>query len=960
MVLAKQAVPGSVDRTLTVSAVASRWLSLASSQNGVPVVRELTVELTSAESARQVELRVTSAPAFIYPLSVRIDRIDPTGPRTFQDLNIQANQEFLAGLTEAYVGSLCIEALIDGQVAATYRAELRLLPADQWEGLNDIPEILAAHVQPNHPVIGQLLGRAGAILKLSGITGLTGYQQQSREIVARQVAAIYGALRERDLVYVNPPAKFHTLGQRIRLPDQIAHERLATCLDLAVLFAACLEQAGLHPLILMSEDHAWLGCWLDEQAACASPVDEDGQTLRKRSVVGELMSLELTLLTQKSVLFADAQRAGIEKLNDEVHFRAAFDVRLARQSGINPIPSRINGIFELPKDPTVDPRAKSLDPVSVTNVAAPLETDPDAEPINLRLERWKRKLLDLSLRNKLINFKATAKMLKVLGSDLASLEDALADHKPFGFEVNPRYENQKDPSTGNKLPAEAVTARLNSHLKSSRDRFKLTMLEEDKEKLDTRLTDLYRTARTAEDESGVSPLFLALGMLEWKETDRSTTVLRAPILLVPVELGRSSVRAGLNGFSLTSRDEDTRINPTLLEKLRRDYGIAFDVPDVAPTDESGVDVNRVLGLFRHIVVNRKGWDVKDEIWLGEFSFKKFLMWRDLQEREAALRAHPIVDQMLERPHSPMASQGEFPNPRELDCSSEPAEVFTPLVADSSQLAAIQAAAEGKSFVLEGPPGTGKSQTITNLIAHCMAHGKTVLFISEKKAALEVVRKRLADLNLGAYCLEVHSDKARKTEVIEQLKAPLVQNVTRVQAKWQATSESLSKSRARLNEYVEALHRRYPCGLSIYECTGWLCQKPDIAPLRLAWGDPQSAAHLSIENLRSLINEIPPPLSQLGPLRGHLLFGSSLDDSSPLVERASKESVRAALKSAIALGRTLEPVAKRMKLGSDLNSKEIDSVVELANQLLLLPAMPRTGAYGFFGHTGPVNWAVSSG
>jgi hypothetical protein len=536
MVLAKQVVPGSVDRTLTVSAVASRWLSLASSQNGVPVVREITVELTSTESARQVELRVTSAPAFIYPMSVRIDRIDPTGPRTFQDLNIQANHEFLAGLTEAYVGSLCIEALIDGQVAATYRAELRLLPADQWEGLNDIPEILAAHIQPNHPVIGQLLGRAGAILKLSGIPGLTGYQQQSREIVARQVAAIYGAIRERDLVYVNPPAKFHTLGQRIRLPDQITHERLATCLDLAVLFAACLEQAGLHPLILMSEDHAWLGCWLDEQAACASP----------------------------------------------------------------------------------------------------------AESINLRLERWKRKLLDLSLRNKLINFKPTAKMLKVLGSGLATLEDALADHKPFGFEVNPRYENQKDPSTGNKLPTEAVTARLNSHLKSSRDRFKLTMLEEDKEKLDTRLTDLYRTGRTAEDESGVSPLFLALGMLEWKETDQSTTVLRAPILLVPVELDRSSVRAGLNGFSLTSRDEDTRINPTLLEKLRRDYGIAFNVPDVAPTDESGVDVNRVLGLFRHIVVNRKGWDVKDEIWLGEFSFKKFLMWRDLQERETALRAHPIV------------------------------------------------------------------------------------------------------------------------------------------------------------------------------------------------------------------------------------------------------------------------------------------------------------------------------
>jgi hypothetical protein len=243
--------------------------------------------------------------------------------------------------------------------------------------------------------------------------------------------------------------------------------------------------------------------------------------------VGEVLTLELTLLTQKSLLFADAQRAGVERLNDEAHFRAAFDVRLARQSGIRPIPTRVNGIFEIPKVAPVDPHTRAVDPVEVTNVASPLETDPDAEPLNLRLERWKRKLLDLSLRNRLINFKATAKMLKVLGAELALIEDALADRKSFGFEVNPRYENQKDPSSGNKLPAEAVATRLESHLKSSRDRLKLTMFEEDKEKLDTRLTDLYRTARMAEDESGVSPLFLAIGMLEWKETDRSSTVLRA-------------------------------------------------------------------------------------------------------------------------------------------------------------------------------------------------------------------------------------------------------------------------------------------------------------------------------------------------------------------------------------------------------------------------------------------------
>jgi very-short-patch-repair endonuclease len=923
---------------LTITPQLTRWISLASTHNGVPILRELTIELAGAISAFALELKITANPPFIHPVTIRLDKLDP-GMRPLEAPTIHPDYTFLAGLTEAVEGHLIIETSADGFSAVIHSAPLRLLPADQWEGLSDIPELLAAHVQPNHPVVAQILSTAGALLKSQDLS-LSGYQQESRDRVARQVAAIYSAMRQHDLVYVNPPASFHVKGQRVRLPDQIQQERLATCLDLAVLFAACLEQAGLHPLIFLSDSHAWIGCWLDEGSSCACPVDDDGQALRKRLAIGELLSVETTLLTQKNALLAEALKAGRDHTNKDKGFQAALDIRLARQSGIRPIPARVNGQFEIFENSLPEPGG--MEPVETIGRSAPRKVDADAEPPNHRLERWKRKLLDLTLRNRLLNFKETAKTLRIVGADLSSLEDALADHKAFGFDVNPRFEHQKDPATGKNLPAGAAAERLAALAAAALSRTKVITALDDSEKLISRLTEFYRNARSEEEESGVSPLYLALGILEWKETERSTIVNRAPILLVPVALERSSVKAGLGGFTLSSRDEDTRTNPTLLEKLRRDFGIAFDIPDAPPTDGSGVDVKRTLSDFRHLVVNRKGWEVREEIWLGVFSFKKLLMWRDLQEREQALREHPLVFHMLEHPNTSIASQGSFPEPRELDLKCPPGDVYTPLLSDSSQLAAVQAAYEGKSFVLEGPPGTGKSQTITNLIAHCIAHGKTVLFVSEKKAALDVVRKRLNDVGLGAYCLEVHSDKARKTEIIEQLRAPLEPLPVACSDHWSETTRALAGVRQKLNEYVDALHRRYPCGLTIYEATGWLCGRPSQSLIQLGWGDPNVWQLPPLSELRALVAEIQPVLEQIGPISNHPLQGSQLDDSSPVIERMSREAADLAHKTLAAAGENIERVAVRLGIAAaDLNGQEIDRLIEACQNLIALKDLPRT-------------------
>jgi hypothetical protein len=260
-------------------------------------------------------------------------------------------------------------------------------------------------------------------------------------------------------------------------------------------------------------------------------------------------------------------------------------------------------------------------------------------------------------------------------------------------------------------------------------------------------------------------LYLAIGFLAQHATPQNEQRRLAPILLLPLELHRRSAR---EGFTLRTGDEEARLNVTPLELLKQDYGIVVPGLDELSEDESGLDVPRILRTFRETIRDLDRWDVLDVARIGVFSFAKFLMWRDLAERTDALMQNPVVEHLVNRPEQEFDLGATFPDLDRLDEERSPLQAFYPLPADASQLAAVFAAAEGRSFVLEGSPGTGKSQTITNLIAHCLAEGKTVLFISEKMAALRVVHDRLQKVGLGRYCLEPHSNKAHKHQVLAQL------------------------------------------------------------------------------------------------------------------------------------------------------------------------------------------------
>jgi Protein of unknown function (DUF4011) len=453
------------------------------------------------------------------------------------------------------------------------------------------------------------------------------------------------------------------------------------------------------------------------------------------------------------------------------------------------------------------------------------------------VDRWQRKLLDLTTRNRLLHVKPGSTAIRLVCPDPARLEDELADGHSFRIVGVPDLAGAAGRDAS--LHAERTGVVLDeAYAKAALDRGEI-LSPGDPTKLEAQLIELYRKAKLDMAEGGANTLFLAVGFLLWKKSASDASQYRAPLILLPVRLDRRSVRSGVK---LAAHEDEPRFNLTLLEMLRKDYDLEVsELSGSLPTDASGIDVPRIFNIVRRAVRDAAGFEVVPDVVLGSFSFAKYLMWKDLVERTDDLKANPVVRHLLDTPREPYPCERQPPKPEALDAEVNPGDLFTPLPADSSQLAAVVGSARGCDFVLDGPPGTGKSQTIANMIAHNLALGRKVLFVAEKRAALEVVHRRLVAHGLGPFCLELHSNKASKLDVLRQLDAAWSVSEGSPQAEWERRATELRTSRDGLNRLVAALHRRHPNGMTLYAAIGRVVRDGAAEPpMKLAW--PQTTRH----------------------------------------------------------------------------------------------------------------------
>lgn len=779
-------------------------VNFALEQAGAGFVRSISLTNTGGEPLDDLLVEASLENGESAPVSARVQRIDPGATYTLQAPGLRLNPAALAARTEAERTSLLIRvSTIQGR--AVKRTPVDLLAFDQWPGVDHDPELLAAFVIPNHPAVAELLGAARPILAgISDRDALDGYQSGLRARAVHLAEACFAAAQGLGLGYINPPASFERDGQRVRLIDRVRRERLGCCLDLSLLLAGLWEQVGLHPLVVILEGHALPAFWT-HAAHLPEPAIDDPAQVRNLIKLGEIVPVESTLLTDPTASFRIAVDAAQKRLESAKGAFGAVDVRCARMRGVRPLPLREGpgGAEIIP--PTDAGRTSAegagLDAVALADRlergadgAAPVSVESSSE----RVKRWQARLLDLTLANRLINFRETAKTLKLEVAELHALENALAAERRLS--VHPRTDGDGEFRRRQLEQGMLYTAAPPAETQAT-------------------LLTLYRARNSAIEETGANPLYLTLGMLKWFESEVSEVPRRAPILLLPVRLTRHVAAAGYR-YELSLSDEPIRPNVTLLELLRTRSGLDPAGLSEIPEDESGIDVARVLRNFRAAIKEMRRWEVEETAYLGMFSFNKFLMWRDLQEHLDELQRNRLVDHLLHRPGQDFPG-GELADPERLDDQSPPGELFCTRDADSSQLAAIRAASKGASFVLEGPPGTGKSQTIANIIADAIARGRRVLFVAEKMAALGVVRDRLERDGLGPLCLELHSAKASKKGVLAQLEVALTAADLAAPTGWSQTCEELAKDRAALNDYPRQLHLRRPSGETLYQVMGRL-------------------------------------------------------------------------------------------------------------------------------------------
>ncbi|MGN0834828.1 MAG: DUF4011 domain-containing protein [Candidatus Spyradosoma sp.] len=476
-----------------------------------------------------------------------------------------------------------------------------------------------------------------------------------------------------------------------------------------------------------------------------------------------------------------------------------------------------------------------------------------------RIERWKARLLDLSLKNRLLNFDSR-KALKILGADLGALEDAFAtddDGKVRAFKIfsPPEIKGFAAAEEAGEAEFRAFAARalaagkivVEPPPKAGRNIGKTAA-----ERTAAILSTIHKNARKSLEETGTTTLFVALGFLRWKsEKDKKNRTLSAPILLVPATL---SLRSGQRA-EIRAADEDARVNLTLVELLRQEYRLhspALEgLLEELPADAAGVDVRRILDVFRD-AVKRLGFTVEETCAIANLTFPKYQMWLDLEKRADVLRRSRVVEHLLDDEAKAFETKIPFAKPSALDRELSASDLFCPLSADSSQLAAVRAAAQGKNFILVGPPGTGKSQTIANLVANTLAEGRTVLFVAEKAAALNVVFKRLKDIGLGEFCLELHSEKAARKDVYARFREALElveksaaregasRGADDSEKRRLAVAAEIDGKRLAFRGLFEALHGVRRNGLSFADAVGVVCSREDDPKIELVWKNPADA------------------------------------------------------------------------------------------------------------------------
>lgn len=695
----------------------------------------------------------------------------------------------------------------DNSILSSSTHNFNLIPISQTT-VDFIKErkLFAKYVTPLAPTVKQLANKA--VVHNDG-KPIVSYQNHSTEDFMLELKAVYETLHDENILYQNP-ASGESLFQRVRLPEEVLRDKKATCLDSSILYCSLLMELGFHPVLVFIDGHAFVGVFLKERDEFSGGLAEKVSDITNRMGKNDqtMVLIESTCITSgNTASFQDALDAGSAHLKlYEGRIFAAVDIDWCHSGTIfTPIPIEGND-FELEnyiKQKEIEDR--DLNPIvnrEFTNVEEQFRMD--------RFKAWERKLLDLSEKNRLVRFRTDSRScIRIMGKNVP---DVIANNDSVNLAVV--MASQVDIVAAFMQREDAA---FDEYLRQLDDGSLLAF------GFEPTLKSLMRKAKTALEETGASPLYLSLGLVSF-QSPKSHQRIHAPFVLLPIHIKRES---GGKRFTMSYDLGDVKINETVFEFIK------LTNPDLNFNSIYNFDDLTKYADLCHTFKEISGEDIvveEDFFFISNLSFAHQVMWLDMVKRKDELAKNIVVRSIVDN-QSHLTEQ-VIPDDKAVEQLERYEDFAAPLYYDSSQLKAILDCGAGKSFILDGPPGTGKSQTIVNMIANAFYNGKKVLFVAEKKAALDVVADRLSKLGLGNYCLELHSNKATKGDFFAKLGVVMDLGPTKSPEEYHEQCAALTNKKNELRAIINKMHGTDECYMSLYDSIVATKQLDYLSPNRV--------------------------------------------------------------------------------------------------------------------------------
>ena len=784
-----------------ITASCAKVVSYFHLASNISPIKRLYIKNLSDEDRENITVRVSSEPEFLLPTEITGIRLPRRTTAKF-DADVKLSPLYLVALDRRVDGEIVLEVLDEEGVSVTSeRFPVELLAFNECNCEED-PGSLAAFVRRTQE-LNKLLNLAARKLQGWELSSCVGYSG-TRNNVRNHFAACYSVLADKKFT----AGKGRTDGEYSFISDhsETMETGIASPLELALILAAMVEANGQNAVIARISGKWFAGCFLVNECL-PNLIGDDVDMLRKKSERGVS---DLSFVCVQDILdgiaFEKAEKTAQNALRKAADVDFIVDIKRARIMHIYPLPERVKreGGYDLRQSKDY---YANVAPKQLSEYGGEIGGEKEIS----RVTQWERRLLDMDMRNSLLNFKVSQTVVKLLVPSLEDfIENVMGDVHTFTLEQKPKENLESlDKLSGGFDRVNFLKPFADYILYEYKNRRFRTVYENREH--ESVLLRLFRKERSIQEETGTLTLYLAAGFLKWKEQEHSEEKF-APLFLYPVTINRKGIASP--SYSVEVNTDDLRVNSTLLEFLYQEFDLDMRGLTTVALD-SPQAVLSVLARIKRETVRFKGWDVLGNVFLASLSFANYLLWHDVKYKPDRFREHPIVSSLIN-------NRLELP-PGAFDLSDRSSDeayigndrMFLPISADSSQYSAIYDSLS-KSFVLHGPPGTGKSQTITNIIANNIVRGRRVLFVAEKMAALSVVHRRLQNIGLGDFCLELHSNKANKNVVLNHIINTLSLADSTPALELEEKAAEIAVPLEKLQKELDAMHRKRYLGFSLYE------------------------------------------------------------------------------------------------------------------------------------------------